>query len=302
MSASAHAVGQAVDYTFTFRAENDQVAPGAFLYQSVLRVDASSRAAALVHKRHGGDLVGRPVGLFGGTLSEAEVAGLRAAIEGTRWAALPRPSAGDPLASMLFVDYAIGPRMIQRRFNARDRPMMEAIAPLMRAIEQLGHVLLAQPQRTLEVEALWSGHHFQIVLRNRGAGAVMIADPRQPAGRPGATRATVGVAFVPPNPEGWYAPPPALQPLPLVPAAGEGTPVVLAPGQALQLESAPWTPPGPGEYLAQAEWQDYAGPGVDPRSIMPALPDPREVTLDGRPYALTGAAFSSYLNITGKRR
>ena len=259
------------DFMFTFRADGDgEAAPGVFTYMTVLRVYGQAGRALMVLTRHNGDLLGRPVGLFSEALTAERTKEVATAVEGVKWAELPKPIGGDISGSMLSIDYTHGPRIIQRKFNSWNTEFVRAIAPVMGQVDQLGSALLAKPQRAVDVTVTRTPAGFKLVIRNVGVGAVMIADPRQPAGAPaaaGATRGTVTLAAEPEQKPGWTAMPPAWRPVPLEPLGNASPTVMILPGKTHEVDTVPWTPPGPGKYMAQGIWKDYAGPEVDPNPV-----------------------------------
>ena len=98
-----------------------------------------------------------------------------------------------------------------------------------------------------------------------------------------------------------FALPTPLQPVAL-PPLGDAPPfVTLAPGKSLEVDTVPWSPPTPGDYFARANWKDYGGPEIDPKTTMPVDPDPVEAATDHRPYRLRGAVFSELLLFAVKK-
>ena len=56
--------------------------------------------------------------------------------------------------------------------------------------------------------------------------------------------------------------------------------------------------------VVRASWEDYVGPEVDPKTVMPMIPEPDHAVQDPRPYVMRGAAFSKTVAfvVDGKRR
>lgn len=283
-------------YTFTFRAEAGGGGAGPAQYSTLLRVDGARGRALLLLNRHNGDTVRRPIGLFATTLSPVETSQLAAVIDAVRWAELPRPEGGDVSAAMLGLDYARGGRIVQRRFNARNHALIEALAPLMSAVDELSSTLLTEPRRAIDVSLQRTGRGFTLTLRNVGTGPVMLADPRALG------RASIAVApDVRPTP-GRFSPMPTFLPVPLEAPAAPGTSISLAAGQTCDMDSVAWAAPAAGSYVAQGSWKDYAGPAAEPDALLPALPDGEDVDSDPRAYPLRGAAFSGYVHFTAEKR
>lgn len=264
------------------------------IYQmtTLLRLDAVSGRASMALNRHNGDLIGRPIGLFGGTLSREDLQTLTSAIESTHWAELPQPERGDVTAPLLGLDYLHDGLMIQRQFNARNMDFLQAIAPIMGPLRTSMATLLTQPQRALVVEAQarmnGSDAELSLILRNVGNGALLLSDPRR-----GKASAWLRVALLEPTPPGTMEIPPTWIRVSLPEASGERTGLLLAAGQSVIIDAAPWPiPKEGGNYLVQAIFDDYGGPPVNADAVLPFAPFPDQV--DARPYVIRGAAFSSY--------
>lgn len=290
------------DYTFTYRAEGGgEAVPGVFTYMTVMRVHGPTGRATMVLNRHNGDLIGKPVGLFGTQLTPSQTLDIASAIEGTKWAELPQPAKGDINAPMLAIDYAHGLRIIQRSFNARNLEFIRSIEPVMSRVDELGSTLLTKPQRALDIALQRTSGGFKVVFRNVGTGPIIVADPRRAAGAPGADRVVVNVAEEIEQTPGAFALPPVWKPVALQPLGSAPASVTIAPGRAHEVETVAWAPPASGgKFVAQAIWTDYVGPVVDPSSVMPMVPDPQEN--DERPYVVRGAAFSSFLKFAVERK
>jgi hypothetical protein len=284
------------NYDFTFRSEMDRVAPELFAYQQVVRVHGASGQAVMLQNRHGGDMIRLPVGLFGTTLSKQQVAKVATTLDAIKWSELPRPKGGDINAAILSIDYSRGARIIQRSLNSRNTELLQALTPVMDQVSELGRVLEASPRRTVEVSVARTPQGFKLILRNAGTGPVLVADPRLPPGgaNGGKPRGAVRVAAAPPKVDftdlTWEAI--ALAPLGAAPAV-----VTIDPGKTHEFETVPWAGPTPGDHWAQASWEDYAGPDIDPKTVMPMLPAPDQLD-DARPYLVRGAAFSAYVKFS----
>jgi hypothetical protein len=284
------------DFTFSFRSESGAIAPPLFAYLQVLSVQGASGRVMMLLNRQGGDL-SHPVGLFGVTLAPDRLAAVTAAVESIKWNELPEPTGGDISAATLSIAYTRDKRTIQRSFSARSREFMHAVAPVMTQVEEIGEALEQHPLRALKVEVVRIPRGFKLVIRNIGTGPVMLADARTPGKKPGTTRGTITIARTELGTEPTSFNRPAFEPLPLQPLGQAPPHVVLAPGQAHEVETVPWTPARPGHYFAGGTWEDYAGPVVDPKAVMPMIPDPDHLN-DPRPYVLRGAAFSNDINFT----
>jgi hypothetical protein len=295
MSGSAD---DARNYTLTFRSEMDRVAPGVFAYMTVIRVDGMSGRAAMMVNRHNGNLV-HPVGLFGTKLAQMQVEGLAAAIDSIKWGTLPQPTGGDINAATLSIDYAHGSRIIQRTFNARNAEFVRALSPVMSKVDELGSMLIAHPQRAVEVAVVQTASGFRLILRNVGTGPVMIADPRQPGPTPGTTRGAVKVAEWPEQADFAMA---IWKSVALQSAGNAPDQVTISPGKTFEVDTVAWTPATSGRYVAEGSWKDYVGPAVDPKAVMPMLPDRHGAETDARPYVVRGAVFGAYLNFKIEKR
>jgi hypothetical protein len=288
------------DFTLTFRSDSDRIGPDLYAYMEVMRFDGRSGNAVMFLNRQGGDLR-QPIGLFAMTLTPQQVAALGSSISAIKWNELPEATGGDISAAMLSIDYKHGTRLVQRSFNAQSMAFMKAIGPVITQVGDLGTAMEAHPARALSVSLARTAMGFKLVIRNIGTGPVMISDPRLSGGKGGGTRGTVGVVKVQKRDPNVFAYPAKLQPVALQPPPKDSTKdsatVVIAAGQAHEVETVDWTPPEPGEYRAGGAWQDYVGPTVDPKTIMPTLPDPQHGD-DKRPYAIRGAAFADDISFT----
>jgi len=288
------AANESPDFTLTFRSLSDLVSPGIYAYMTVTRVDGASSRALMVLNRYGGDLINRPVGLFATSLSRSDRAALSAAIEGVDWNALPEPTKGDISAASLELEYSHGSHSVRKAFSASNLELLHALSPVMEQLDRLGGTLLAHPERAISVSVVRTNQGLKLILRNVGTGAVLVADPRLPSASAGTRRGSIGVAREN-EASGGFRPLPTLTPVQLQPPTGP-TSVLLTPGQTLEVETVPWSPSVPGKYMAKATWIDYTGPDANPNSIMPMIPDPSTEPGDSRPYAIRGAAFSSYIH------
>ena len=262
-----------------------------FVYLNVIRVDGASGRALMLVNRQGGDTI-HPIGLFAASLSPAQTTGIAAAIDGIKWADVPPPRGGDISAAMLALDYAHGSRIIQRSFNARNGEFLQAISPVMTQIDNVGALLLGQPMRAIDASVVRTAQGFKLVVRNIGTGPLMISDPRAATGADGKTCGMVEVAERKDPIPGTFSSPPTFRSVPLQPLGDAPASLVLGPGQKHVVETVVWTPPHPGRYFAHAHWKDYDGPKVDPKKIMPLIPDPAAAAADARPYVIRGAVFS----------
>lgn len=289
------------DYTFAYRVEGGgEHTPGLYAYLTDIRVHGQSRRAVMLLNRHNGDLAGRSVGLFSGTLQPILAEQLAEDIEATKWADLPQPTKGDVNSPMLHLDYAHNTLIIRRDFNARNLEFIRSIPKVMKDVDDVGSLLASQPARAVNVAVARTSSGFNLTITNVGTGPVIIADPRPNAKGEGA-RATIQVAESPQQQPGSFALPPVWKPLALQPRDAEAKAITLAPGKAFTAESVAWTePPNGGKFVAQAQWSDYAGPQVEAKEVMPMVPDPQSD--DSRPYVVRGAAFSRFVNFTVEKK
>jgi hypothetical protein len=279
---------------YAFRSLSDSVSPGMYAYMTVTRIDGESSRAVMLLNRHGGDVINSPVGLFATSLSRSDRAALAAAIESIDWNALPEPTKGDISAANLELEYTHASHSVRKAFSGSNLELMHALSPVMEQLDRLGGTLLAHPERAISVSVVRTNKGLNLILRNVGTGAVLVADPRLPSASAGASRGSIGVARET-EATGGFRPLPTLTPVLLQPPNGP-TSALLKPGQTLEVETVPWSPPVPGKYMAKATWIDYTGPEAGPNTIMPMIPDPNTESDDTRPYAIRGAAFSSYIH------
>lgn len=285
------------NYDFTFRSQMDTMGPDLAGYLQVLRVQGATGHAVMVLNRYGGDLIRRPVGLFGATLTKMQTAAVGGAVDGIRWAELPQPKGGDINAAILSIDYSAGKKIVQRSFNARNTELLQALAPVMDQVTALSQELEQHPLRALDVSVAQAGTGFRVSVRNVGSGPVLLADPRHLATPTAGPRATVRVASAPPGMPFsrllWESVP--LEPLGAAPAV-----LTLEPGKAHEVGTVAWAAKAAGDHYVQAVWQDYVGPAVDPKTVMDAIPAPDKLG-DPRPYVIRGAAFSGYTKFTADK-
>lgn len=283
-------------FTLTFRSEMDRLSAGGSAYATVVRVSGQTGRAVMFINRWNPDLP-KPIGLFGDRLTREAREALSASIEATKWAELPPAKGGDVSGAQLTIEYARGGQMIRRVFNSYNLELLRALAPVMSAIDGVLDQAAHHPLRVVELGIKRTPTGFRVSWRNIGTGPIAIADPRLPASAGGpATRGRVKVTAVPPSRPGVDLPIPEPSWVELEPAKGTPSPITLAPGQTLELDSVPWKPAGPGEYVARASWIDYVGPTLDPHAVMDAVPDPSHVD-DSRPYVVRGGTFSTGINV-----
>ena len=246
--------------------------------------------AVLATTRDPADLRGRAIGLFHARLDAEELAGLRARIEATPWADLPRPAGGQVTAPTLRLSYEREGLLIRRSFNACSGDFMAAIAPL---LDQLDRVL-ARARKTaassLALELAVEGEGLRLSLRSRGMGHAVINDPRLASPDP-RLRVRVGaVASDTPHARvrDWVE-----LPIPALPEAAPRT-RVLAPHDRVDLE-LPWVAPRPGTYQIEASWRDDVGPVQPARGQTPFMPLPAQgpSSLGSGPYPIRGALFAA---------
>jgi hypothetical protein len=274
-----------MDYALTLRSVADpDDTPEGGVYVEVLRVDGRSRRALehVVRVYCDGPW---PIGLFGGVLSDAQVRAIPAGIDAVPWGSLVQ-AGGDRNAGVFTLEYASGRKTIRQRFNAQDGAFIKAIDPIFSVLDGIRKDLEQRPQRAMTLGVVRTAKGFRLTWRNVGVGPVMFSDPREK----GADGMTNGAALVRPKaPEGGF--PLSWTPVPLASSAAPPRPVVLPPGGTLTLDTAPWTPPAPGEYGASARWIDAAGPDVPEADVMPRLPGPDDLD-DARPFVIRGGVFA----------
>ena len=269
------------DFTFTFRSVTDDAD------KEITRIDGRTGNVIVFENRTGGDQPG-PIGLFAMTAPKAQTEALSAAIEGLKWADLPALTGGDINLAMLSLEYARGSLVIQRDFNAGNRAFLNALGPVMRPLETILRAASKAPVRAIDLSVARTEHGFKLVLRNVGTGPVMFTDARQPRRLPGQT---CGRVVIEARGGGGS------DDVPLRPATGPLAAVVLGPGQTHEVETVPWTPPHPGQYYVGATWEDYGGPKVDSKDVMPEVPAPTDKP-DARPFLIRGAAFTKGFEFT----
>jgi hypothetical protein len=274
-----------LNFSLTFRSAMDSDV-------EIARIHGPSNQAMLVTTRRGDDTPG-PIGLFSTTLTREQTLALAAAVDGIKWNGLPDPAGGDISSAALSIDFSRGKKVIQRSFNSRNSDILDAIAPFMRKMAEIETGLLTKPRRAVDIDVLRTVHGFKLVIRNVGSGPVILADPRTKVGSTGLTRGTVSVAKREKDPNQF----PTFNPVPIQPLDAPPAPIVLAAGQAHEIETVAWTPSGPGNYFAMAKWEDYTGPAVDPKTVMPAIPDPENID-DPHPFVIRGALFSDDLKFS----
>ncbi len=284
-------------YKLTFRSTMDRIGndPELFAYLNVLRVDGTTGKAIMLLNRPGGDLLGKPVGLFATTLTKEQVQALGAAIEEVKWNETGGMKGGDINAATLSLDYGRGSRIIQRDFNAMDGQFLAAIKGVMAQITDLMRMLRRHPARAIDAAVVRSPSGFKFVIRNIGTGPVAIADPRHPGRDDGSTCGWVGAARDVPSDPGTFNPPTPLQPVGLQPLGLAPPVVTLQAGKSIEVETVAWKPSGAGKYFARGNWRDYAPITGGAKAFLPLVPDPVEFDHDERPYRIRGAVFSDVL-------
>jgi hypothetical protein len=267
-------------------------------WSSWLRIRGDLQRAELALTRHAGDLVERPVGRFGQAIDAATLLRLQDAIAAIDWDALPEPLIADPTANMLMLELVLGERVIRREFSASAQAFMTAIWPVLEQLHAIMGMQLTAPIAALQVEVgvqeavdarQWS-QWATLRLRNVGSEALVIADPRAPLDSLG-PRARFMIAAKPANDMQM----PSWSPIDLpfnryVPEQHE-----LTPGGELVIDQVFVQTAGPGSYLLQAIWQDYAGPREPPSDLLGFMPLPATGEPPRGRYGVRGAAFSSYL-------
>jgi len=257
--------------------------------------------ALLAIIRDHADLPHQPIGLYHARVRDEELDGLREAIEGTAWAALPQPRGGDVNLPTLTIAYQREGLMIERSFNAGNGEFIEAIAPLWSLLdaqlERARKSAASTLELTLHAEADPDAPlqiRVRASLRARGIGPVVFDDPRWPAdpARP-SLRVRVGER-VSDNPHARLANIVELPPPQGAAAAPEAGPTrVVRPNERVERTYA-WLAPHPGRYVFEASWVDYAGPTTPARGQTPLMPLPLvgPSSLGAGPYPIRGALFA----------
>jgi hypothetical protein len=271
-------------------------ADGLYQWMTVLNArGGTAPRASMLLTRHNGDLIGRPVGLFSQSLTPERSRQIESQLDAIATAALPEPARGDVMVSMLRLDYTHGRLTLNRQFSALSSGFLSAIDPAMKELRDLMSELLTKPERAIVVSVERSEDgRYGLKLTNIGVSDMIVADPRIPrASAPGGT-GLVRVAPAPVLVPGQMELPPRWQRIPLEPAPPvPDTGLTIKPQESLLIQCAPWPAPASGEYVAQATWEDYAGPSkIDPKKVQ--APIPKDADSDPKPLVLRGAAFSSY--------
>lgn len=257
--------------------------------------------ALLTVTRSGQDLPGDAVGLYHARITSEELDTLRAAVEGTPWAQLPRPVGGHLNLPHLRIAYEREGLLIERGFNAGNDAFIAAIAPLWQRLDACLARAMKSAASTLELSLSAKVDEqdplqleLELVLRARGIGHVVINDPRLPAASGHAPRLRLRVGKqVSDNPIARLANPSELR----LPGPAEGDQaaptMVLRPNRRVRVK-LPWRAPGPGRYVFDAAWEDYAGPVVAAHGQTPFMPLPRTgpSSLGSGPYPVRGALFA----------
>ena len=288
------------EFNFTYKAmDGGEVASGVYAGMTVIAFDGTTGQALMFLNRHNGDLLGKPVGLFAHTFNADRAAQIVAAVEGTKWADLPQPTKGDVNAAMLAIKYGRGTMIVQRSFNARNLEFIRSIPAVMQQVDDLGTALVTKPIRAVTCDVERTADGLALVLTNVGTGPVVIADPRPADVNDLDAKSSFKVCIEVPEVPGSFASPPIWQTIALAPRGDAPASITLAPGQSHKVASVPWHPSASeGTYVAQARWQDYAGPAFDQAKHLPLIP---EVTkMDAKPYVVRGAAFSTYTKFPAK--
>jgi len=286
------------DFVFTFRSTMDPLTADLFQLMDVTTVDLRTGEAVQLASRQSDDAPGA-IGLFGAKLAPDRVSALAKLLTQIRWGQLPEPSGGDINAAQLSIDLKHGKQIVQVGFNAANTgPFMRAVGPVIDLVGEIEHDVAGHPLRALNVTVERTARGLRLSVRNVGVGPVMIADARSRGKAGRKTRGRIEVGYdgpegaTPPQSELRYDPV-ALQ----VPGNDKPyPPVILAPGQAHEIDSIPWAPSAPGKYIIAGSWEDYDGVGADRSAVMPMLPGPDQLA-DKRPYLMLGAAFSKAVKI-----
>lgn len=286
------------DFVFTFRSTMDPLTEKLYQLMDVTTVDLRSGMAMQFASRQSDDAPGA-VGLFAAKLPPNRVTALAKLLTEIRWGQLPEPNGGDINAAQLSIDIRRGKQIVQVGFNAANTgPFMRALGPVIDLVGEIEHDLSGHPLRALNVAVERTPRGLRLSVKNVGAGPVMIADARSRGKAGRKTRGRIEVGYV--GPDGG---PPPLSDLRYDPVALQTDgkdkpypPVVLAPGQAHEIDSVPWAPSTPGKYIIAGSWEDYDGLGADSNSVMPMLPGLDQLD-DKRPYLMLGAAFSKAVKV-----
>ena len=255
--------------------------------------------ALLTVTRNGQDLPGDAVGLYHARINAEELETLRAAVEGTQWAQLPRPSGGDFNLPHLRIAYEREGLLIDRSFNAGNSEFIEAISPLWQRLDACLERAMKSAASTLQLSLTATPDEqdpllleLELVLRARGIGHIVLNEPLLPPGPGHAPRLRLRVGQqLTDNPIARLANQTEL-PLPAPPEHAAPT-MVLRPNRRVRIK-LPWRAPEPGRYVFDAVWEDYAGPVAPAHGQTPFMPLPRTgpSALGSGPYPVRGALFA----------
>lgn len=306
LSAGSGAESALPEFRLQFTSAGGEHHPGGlYEWMSVLNVRGGMPPwASMMVTRHNGDLIGRPVGLFSGPLPSARVRRLVELLDAVDPGSLPKPTAGDVNANNLQLSYRRGKRELACACNVRDQAYLAVIGPVVAELAPMMSELLVKPERAITVSVEKSedggpGTRLRMLLTNVGTGDVLVADPRLVSPGSPEPRAFMQVAPRPARVPGEMVIPPRWQRVGLEPAppevADEGR--TIRSKDSLTILSATWNAPAPGDYVAQAVWQDYVGPTkLDLTKVQAAVPKDAEGS--DKVFVVRGAAFSSYVRFT----
>jgi hypothetical protein len=276
------------------------------LYQWTSVVTLPGRAAprcSMLLTRNNGDMIGAPVGLFSDSLRSEDARRLVERLDGIA-AANQAPAGNDGRPFKFRINYEHSTLRISSDFNPQNVEFFQAMTPVIQDLQVVMSQLMDKPDRALVVSvdkgADSAGRvQFTMRLTNVGVADVIVADPRlTPPGAPG-QRAFFKVAPSPVDAPGQMPIPPRWLPLGLEPARQGVADIglLLKPRESVSILSIPWSAPRSGEYVVQAVWEDYRGPGqLDPLAVQP--PVPKSAEPDPKPFVMRGAAFSKYLTFS----
>ena len=270
-------------------------------WETWLRVHSAKRAARMVLTRHNGDMVGRPIGLFGLALNDEQLISLRQSVESIAWDNIPAADPVELTADGLSLAYQRGSKHLRRDFNTSNRAILSALWPVMEQLNAWSAQALAHPMAALALTlraqidpANKRRCLLRLAIENSGKWPIVMADPRaRSASDREQSRVRWMVAPAPSStmvePTPWSTIESALM------VKDQADDITIAAGGKFEM-STPWQAPQPGAYVAQVQWYDYGGPLRPSPQHLPFMPlsSPSTPEPASSPYPVRGAAFSAY--------
>jgi hypothetical protein len=239
-----------------------------------------------------GDIPGKPIGRFRSILPPDLNDAILDTARAIDFPNVPASTDGGLGSNILNFEFDHEGVRKRKTVNARDAQSMAVMGPLAELLSRAIGDAKLKPERaiSISVEPASPGK-FSLVVTNIGIGPVTLSDPRALGNNPG-RRAGVNVSPVVISPPGVGATPPDWVLLPLAgdPSVRPTSRITLKAGESFRAPTIAWTDaPTTGTSVAQAIFEDYTGPAVDPMTP----PDPGA-------YAVRGATFSNILEISNK--